>query len=91
MGEFNMRERGRVEWFDRKLGYGFVSRDGSPDVFIHGSKLQEGSREWLEAGDIVEFEVREVTRRNGGKKAQAFEAKLITPVSTSKPNSEETI
>jgi len=83
-----MRERGRVEWFDRKLGYGFVSRSGGPDVFVHISKMLPNQLPedalYLNAGDEIEFEVRDVARRNGGKKPQAFDVSLIKQISTSK-------
>lgn len=77
------RERGRVEWFDRKLGYGFINY-GDQDIFVHCSKLIPGEREYLEAGDIVDFEVKDVPRKGGVRKSQAFDVKIIDPVSTSK-------
>lgn len=30
---------GSVKWFDPKKGYGFLRRDGGPDVFIHTKHL----------------------------------------------------
>ena len=83
-----MKEKGRVEWYDRKLGYGFIVRDNKEsDIFVHVSKLVD--REFLDAGDIVEFEVRDIARRDG-KKLQAFDVSLIQPatVSTSKLENE---
>lgn len=82
-----MREQGRVEWFDKKLGYGFISRGSGPDVFVHYSKMRE--EQSLDPGDIVEFEVKDIARRNGGKKPQAFDVVLIKQVSTSKLREEE--
>jgi len=37
-----MSERitGTVKWFDAGRGYGFVTRDGGTDVFVHQSAIQ---------------------------------------------------
>ena len=54
-----MSERitGTVKWFDASRGYGFVTRDGGTDVFVHQSAIQiEGYRSLAE-GQRVEFEV----------------------------------
>ena len=51
------RETGTVKWFNGQKGYGFITRDGGEDVFVHYSAIQgEGFRN-LEEGDRVEFSV----------------------------------
>jgi len=52
-----MKVRGKVKWFNDSKGYGFISREDGPDVFVHHSAIQgEGFRS-LEEGQEVEFEV----------------------------------
>ena len=52
-----MKETGRVKWFNDSKGYGFISRDNGPDVFVHHSAIQgEGFRSLAEDQE-VEFEV----------------------------------
>jgi len=48
---------GTVKWFSSEKGYGFISQEGGPDVFVHFSAIVgEGYRN-LEEGQTVEFEV----------------------------------
>jgi CspA family cold shock protein len=55
--EMSERETGTVKWFNGQKGYGFITRDGGEDVFVHYSAIQgEGFRN-LEEGDRVEFSV----------------------------------
>lgn len=53
------REVGRVEWFDRGVGYGFIKRESGADLFVHHSEIiapaEEGGQ--LKPGDTVEFNV----------------------------------
>ena len=54
MGE---RIQGTVKWFNGSKGFGFISREGGEDVFVHHSAiLAEGFRN-LEEGQRVEFDV----------------------------------
>lgn len=65
-----MSERltGVVKWFNSQKGYGFIEREGGPDVFVHYSAITgEGWRN-LEEGDQVEFSITE-----GPKGPQASE------------------
>jgi CspA family cold shock protein len=52
-----MTEQGAVKWFNNEKGYGFISRESGPDVFVHYTAiLSEGYRS-LNEGDRVSFEV----------------------------------
>ena len=54
-----MSERitGTVKWFNGGKGYGFISREGGPDVFVHFSAIQGEGFKNLEEGQKVEFTV----------------------------------
>ena len=47
--------QGKVKFFDQNRGFGFISREGGEDVFVHVSNLQPGGT--LSEGQTVEFEV----------------------------------
>jgi CspA family cold shock protein len=52
-----MTEQGTVKWFNNEKGFGFISRENGPDVFVHHTAiLAEGYRS-LNEGDRVTFEV----------------------------------
>ena len=51
------REIGTVKWFNGSKGYGFISREGGDDVFVHYSALQMEGFKTLEEGQRVEFSV----------------------------------
>ena len=54
-----MAERfvGTVKWFNGTKGFGFISRDGGPDVFVHFSAIQGDGFKNLDEGQKVEFNV----------------------------------
>jgi CspA family cold shock protein len=54
-----MSERitGTVKWFNGSKGYGFLAREGGPDVFVHYSAIQGEGFKNLTEGQQVEFEV----------------------------------
>lgn len=54
-----MSERiiGTVKWFNASKGYGFISREGGADVFVHFSAIQGDGYRNLEEGQRVEFSV----------------------------------
>jgi len=50
-------EKGTVKWFNDAKGFGFITREGGPDVFVHHTAIvAEGFRS-LSEGDQVQFEV----------------------------------
>ncbi|MCU0625917.1 MAG: cold-shock protein [Gemmatimonadaceae bacterium] len=48
---------GTVKWFNDAKGYGFIAREGGPDVFVHFSAIQSQGFKSLAEGDQVEFEI----------------------------------
>jgi len=48
--------QGKVKFFDNDRGFGFISREGGEDVFVHASNLRAGVTTLAE-GQTVEFEV----------------------------------
>jgi CspA family cold shock protein len=54
-----MSERiiGTVKWFNSEKGYGFLAREGGPDVFVHFSAIEGSGYKSLTEGQTVEFSV----------------------------------
>ncbi len=50
---------GTVKWFNDEKGYGFISRDGEQDVFVHFRNIVGEGRKTLKEGQQVEFTVGE--------------------------------
>ena len=48
---------GTVKWFNESKGFGFLSREGGPDVFVHHSEIRAEGYRTLNEGDRVRFEV----------------------------------
>ncbi len=59
-----MSERitGTVKWFNTTKGYGFITREDGPDVFVHYSAIQIDGFRNLEEGDRVEFSVEQSSK-----------------------------
>jgi len=47
---------GKIKWYDTEKGFGFITRDDGPDVFMHSSALPAEVTE-LKSGQRVEFGV----------------------------------
>jgi CspA family cold shock protein len=50
-------EKGTVKWFNDAKGYGFITRESGPDVFVHHTAIQSDGFRSLSEGEQVEFEV----------------------------------
>ena len=48
---------GTVKFFNAEKGYGFISREDGPDVFVHFSQIQSKGFRTLNEGQQVEFEI----------------------------------
>ena len=52
-----MREQGTVKWFNATKGYGFITREGGDDVFVHYSAIEAEGYKTLNEGQRVEFTI----------------------------------
>jgi cold shock protein len=48
---------GTVKFFNAEKGFGFISREQGPDVFVHYSKIQGTGYRTLQEGQQVEFDI----------------------------------
>lgn len=48
---------GTVKWFNGEKGYGFLSREDGPDVFVHFTAIAGSGFRTLTEGQRVEFTV----------------------------------
>ncbi|TBR37977.1 cold-shock protein [Marinomonas agarivorans] len=63
---------GTVKFFNETKGFGFITQDKGPDVFVHFSAINSSGFKTLAEGQKVEFQVAE------GKKGP--EAQNVTPL-----------
>jgi cold shock protein len=63
----NRLTQGTVKFFNAEKGFGFISREGADDVFVHFSAIQSDGYKTLEEGQRVEFDV---ARGRKGEEAQ---------------------
>lgn len=61
---------GKVKWFDAAKGFGFLSQDDGPDVYVHADSLPEGMT--LKQGARVEFGIAQ-----GRRGDQALQVRLL--------------
>ncbi len=50
-------EEGTVKWFNPEKGFGFISREGKSDVFVHFKSINIDGFKTLNKGDKVKFEI----------------------------------
>ena len=50
-------EQGTVKWFNNEKGYGFLSRQGGEDVFVHHTAIKSTGFRSLQEGQTVRFDV----------------------------------
>lgn len=67
-----VRTQGTVKWFNGEKGFGFITQENGPDLFVHYSEIQSDGYRSLNEGDRVEFEV-----TDGKKGKQASAVKVV--------------
>ncbi len=58
--------KGTVKWFNDAKGFGFITQESGPDVFVHHTAIVAEGFRTLAEGEAVQFEV-----VNGPKGLQA--------------------
>lgn len=65
---------GKVKWFDVDKGFGFLSSDDGPDVYVHADALPQGAAKNLRKGTRVEYGIAQ-----GRRGEQALSVKILEP------------
>ena len=62
---------GKVKWYDAEKGFGFLSQEDGPDVYVRAEALPEGTTA-LKAGTRVEFGIAQ-----GRRGDQALQVRIL--------------
>lgn len=63
---------GTVKWFNDSKGYGFITQESGPDLFVHHTSIMSEGYRSLSEGDSVTFDVAQ-----GPKGPQATNVKIV--------------
>lgn len=63
---------GTVKFFNAEKGFGFISREGQDDVFVHFSNIEGDGYKTLDEGQQVEFEVAAGRKGDEAKNVRAM-------------------
>ena len=66
------RQTGTVKWFNDEKGFGFITPESGPDLFVHYRSIQSTGFKTLQEGQKVSF-----TAVKGQKCMQADEVQVI--------------
>ena len=73
---------GKVKWYDAEKGFGFLSQEDGPDVYVRAEALPEGTTA-VKAGTKVEFGIAQ-----GRRGDQALQVRIIdAPASVARSQS----
>ena len=67
-------ETGKVKWFNNSKGYGFITREGGEDLFVHFKSIVGDGYKTLKEGEAVQFDVEQ-----GAKGLQAVNVSQVKP------------
>ena len=74
---------GKVKWYDAEKGFGFLSQEDGPDVYVRSEALPEGTTS-LKAGTRVEFGIAQ-----GRRGDQALQVRVLdAPASVARSQSQ---
>ncbi|WP_094700805.1 cold-shock protein [Brevibacillus laterosporus] len=54
--------QGKVKWFNKEKGYGFIEREDGTDIFVHYTGINGSGFRNLEQGEQVVFDIVEGQR-----------------------------
>ncbi len=63
---------GTVKFFNAEKGFGFISREGASDVFVHFSNIVGDGYKTLDEGQHVEFEIAPGRKGDEAKNVRAL-------------------
>lgn len=83
------RITGQVVWFNNAKGFGFISSEGRPDIFVHFSAIEKEGYKSLKEGESVEFEIESGPgcKPQAGKVRRLEDAPHLSSMATAAPAS----
>jgi len=64
---------GKVKWFNKQKGYGFIEQKDGKDLFVHYTGIKGDGFKNLQEGDDVEFDI-----DDGQKGPKAINVQIVS-------------